>query len=295
MTQFVDGCSDVKGYQGDTLNDNILPEAESPGRDYDCQTGPRFNRERIRSQIADYVILMLGGPVIDLELDQQQLSLAVDEALRIFEEWAPQSYFQWYHFDTVAEQSIYQMPCDIGLIRDVQYLPPTCDGARELGGSMPLGWIGDTGYGAGGLAWGAWGYNRHQPYWGYAGEWVLFKQYEDMFERTSGRNGGWEFYEDQHSLKIYPTPHFGGGNVSVHYLQKKKDWKEVHQFMNEYALALAKIMVGRIRSKYSTIVSPGQGVTLDGATILQEGKDEKKQLEHDLIYKWQEPIPIMIG
>ena len=84
-------------------------------------------------------------------------------------------------------------------------------------------------------------------------------------------------------------------NLLNGYLQKKKDWKSVHQFMNEYSLALCKIMIGRIRSKYSTIVSPGDGVTLDGATILQEGKDEKKQLEHDLIYKWQEPLAILIG
>jgi len=280
---------------GTDLNENILPESQSPGRDYDCVTGRRFNREKVRSQIADYVIMLLGGPVIDLELDQQQLSLAVDEALRMFEEWAPQSYFQWYHITTEAMQSIYEMPCDVGMIRSVEYGPPSCDGASELGGSMPLGWIGDTGYGAGGLAWGAWGYNRHQPYWGYAGEWVLFKQYEDMFERLSGRNGGWEFYEDLHKIKVYPTPQVGGGEISVQYLQKKKDWKEVHQFMNEYALALSKIMVGRIRSKYSTIVFPGDGVTLDGATILAEGREEKIQLEKDLVYKFQEPLSIVLG
>jgi len=78
---------------GEQLNDNILPESESTARGYDCVTGPRFNREKIRSQIADACILLLGGPVIDLELDQQQLTFAVDESLRMFEEWAPQSYF----------------------------------------------------------------------------------------------------------------------------------------------------------------------------------------------------------
>lgn len=279
----------------DSLNPNILPESQSPARDYDCQTGPRFNRERVRSEIADYVLLMLGAPVIQIELDVQQLSLVVDEALRIFEEWAPMSYFQYYHFTTTAGQSIYEMPCDIGLIRQVHYMPPSCDGATELGGGQVLGWIGDTGYGAGGLSWGAWGYNRNQPYWGYAGEWQLFKQYEDMFERMSSRNGAWEFFENDRTVKLYPTPHTGNGRVSVHYLQKKKDWSMTHQWMNEYALALGKIIVGRIRSKYSTLLSPGSGVTLDGATILAEGLAEKKQLEQDLVYKFQEPIPIIIG
>lgn len=289
--------SPAEGYiNTDEINPNLLSEGESPARDYgDCTIGPRFHREKVRSQIADYCLLSLGSPTIDIELDQQQLSLAVDEALHMWEEWAPASYFEWYHFPVQSGQSIYTLPCDVGMIRSVEYLPPSCNGAQELGGSMPLGWIGDTGYGAGGLAWGAWGYNRYQPYWSYAGEWLMFKQYEDMFERLSSRNGGWEFYEDLNSIKIYPAPMAGGGTVSVHYLQKKKDWKKAEQFMNEYALALCKIMLGRIRSKFSSIVSPGDGITLDGVTLLQEGREEKTQLEKDLIYKWQEPIPIVIG
>ena len=283
---------------GADSNPNILPEHESPARTYanEHKIGSRPNRERVRGQIADYVVLMLGGPVVDIELDSQQLSLAVDEALRVFEQWAPQEYFQYYTFDTAAGVQVYEMPPDIGMISEVNYLPPESDAAAQLGGSMPLGWIGDTGYGAGGLSWGAWGYNRHQPYWGYAGEWVMFKQYEDMFERLSGRNGGWEFFEDEHKIIIYPTPWYSGAGVTVKYLQRKKDWKEVHQFMNEYALAMAKIMLGRIRSKYSQIVSPGGGATLDGTAILQEGMAEKKQLEHDLVYKWSAPqLPIIIG
>ena len=291
--------SDLKDHRTDVQsnNPNILPQHESPARSYideDCMS-PRYNREKIRGEIADYIILMLGGPVIDLELDQQQLSLGVDEALRMFEEWAPQSYFEYYTFDTQPGVASYEMPCDVGLIRQVYYTAQSCDAASQLGGSMPLGWIGDTGYGAGGLAWGAWGYNRWQPYWGFAGEWVLFKQYEDMFERTSGRNGAWEFVESDHKIKLYPTPQVAGGQATVHYLQRQKDWSEVHQFMNEYGLALCKIMLGRIRGKYSQIVSPGQGITLDAQQLLQEGREEKLQLEKDLIYKWQEPIPINIG
>jgi hypothetical protein len=290
-------CNILKDYlPNQSLNDNILPESESPGRTYNCQTGPRFKRERIRSEIADYVLLMLGAPSIEIELDKQQLSLAVNESLKIFEEWAPDHYFQYYSFVASAGQSVYKMPCDVGMIRDVTYAAALCDGASELGGSMPLGWIGDTGYGAGGLAWGAWGYNRWQPYWGYAGEWVLFKQYEEMFERLSSRNGGWEYFEDLHSIKIYPTPSAGGGIVTVHYLQNKKDWAEVHQFMNEYSLALSKIMLGRIRSKYSSILSAGEGVQLDGDRLLEEGKTEKLQLEKDLIYKWNAPqLPFIMG
>jgi hypothetical protein len=281
----------------ENINPNILPESESPARRYDCEDkiGPRPNRERVRGEIADYILLMLGAPVLDIELDRQQITLAVDEALRIFEEWAPASYFQYYTFETNAGQSVYELPCDIGIIRNVEHLGRECDASSQLGGGQTLGWIGDTGYGAGGLAWGSWGYNRHQPFWGNAHEWVMFKQYEETFERLSGRNGGWEFFQDTHTLKIYPVPNLGGGTVTIHYLQKKKNWPEVHDWMNNYGLCLAKIMLGRIRSKYSNIVSPGGGVTLDGQNLLTEGLQEKKDLEKDLIYRWNEPIPMVLG
>lgn len=289
-------CNDgTPVFENEESNPNLLPEDETPGRQYDCNVGPRFHREKIRSQIADYCIMMLGGPVIEIELDKQQISLAVNEGLKLLEEWAPSQFFKWYTFRTVAHQSVYEMPCQIGYIRSIEYMSPTCDGATELGGAMPLGWVGDTGYGAGGLSWGAWGYNRNQPYWGYAGEWAVFKSYENMFERVSSRNGGWEFYEDLHKIKIYPTPYGNGGTVSVHYMEKKTDFKEATQFMQEYALALCKVMLGRIRGKYSSIVSAGDGVSLDAAQLLQEGNEEKKQLERDLVYKFADPVPIVMG
>jgi hypothetical protein len=289
-------CDDIKDRISSQQPEIILPESQSPGRKYDCEDNIplRPQRERVRNEIAEYVILMLGGPVVDLELDQQQISMAVNEALKIFEEWAPSEYFQYYTFETQSGISTYCMPCDIGIIRQVHYVPKSCDGASELGGSMPLGWIGDTGYGAGGLSYGSWGYNRHQPYWGYQGEWVAFKIYEEMFERTSSRNPGWEFVEDRHHIKIYPAPQGDGGTVTVSYVQKKKNWPEVHQFMQEYALALCKIMLGRIRSKYNSIVSPGGGVTLDGQNLLTEGVQEKKDLERDLIFKWNDQQDLMI-
>lgn len=47
-------------------------------------------------------------------------------------------------------------------------------------------------------------------------------------------------------------------------------------WVREYALALAKEIVGRVRSKYTVEGSP---YSLDGATLLQEAQSEKTRLE----------------
>ena len=52
------------------------------------QLGPRKQREKVREQIKDYCLHMLGAPVVKLELDSQNLDFAVDQAMKVFEDYA---------------------------------------------------------------------------------------------------------------------------------------------------------------------------------------------------------------
>ena len=253
--------------------------------------GPRTNRDKVREQIKDYVLLMLGAPVITLELDEQQLDLAVDQTLKIIEMYASSEYYEYYVFNTTPGKSVYEMPPEVGYIRQVEYksVPQLGLQTAELGGVIPIEFFsGGVSSFQGGLM------NPMQPVWGRMGEWVLYKQYEEMYSRISSNLGGWEWVGGFRHIKLYPIP----GNaipVIVHYMQKMKDWDEVTQAMQEGALAHAKIMVGRIRSKYTAPPGPGGGMQLDGQQILQEGLEEYKQWKEDLIYKFSGPLSISMG
>ena len=50
------------------------------------------------------------------------------------------------------------------------------------------------------------------------------------------------------------------------------------QWIFKYTLALAKEMLGNIRSKYSSIPIPNADVTLNGADLLSQSAEEKSQL-----------------
>jgi hypothetical protein len=244
--------------------------------------GPRKEREVVREQIKHYVLGMLGAPSIKLELDEQQLDLAVDEALMIFEDYAPMEYFQYHTFNTVPGQSVYEMPPDVGLIRKVSYLstPVYAFSASDLGGVIPLEYMGAGAYGsiAGGI-------NPQQPVWGKMSEWVLYKQYEAMFQRISSQQGGWEWLGGYNHVKLYPVP-FRTYTVVVHYLQKKANFREVKQAMQEGALAFARIMLGEIRSRIQNPPGPNGGVQLNGQDILQRGTKEKEEWEERLITRF---------
>ena len=65
------------------------------------QLSPRTNRTKVKSQLRDYILLMLGAPVVTIELDNQQLDAAVDLSLQIYEDYAPREFFQYYVFNTI--------------------------------------------------------------------------------------------------------------------------------------------------------------------------------------------------
>lgn len=244
--------------------------------------GPRKNREKVRGQIKDYVLTMLGAPVLPLELDDQQLENCVDFALQIFEDYAPMEYFQYYTFQTTPGQSVYKLPADVGFVRQISYkeTPNAAFSASDLGGVIPLEYMGAGAYGsiAGGI-------NPQQPVWGNMTDWVLYKQYEDMYTRISSQQGGWEFLGGYNHIKLYPIP-YRNYPVSVRYLQRRPDFALVTQAMQEGALAFAKIVLGRIRTRIGNPPGPNGGVQLDGATILAEGLQEKKDWEEKLITRW---------
>lgn len=253
-----------------------------------AKLSPRRNRDKVREQIRDYCLLMLGAPVIKLELDDQQMDLCIDQTLKIIEQYAGREYYDYYVFNTVPGKSIYEMPPDVGYIRNVHYKkhPQFAFQSTDLNGAIPIEYFYPGGaYSSiqGGLI------DPVQPMWGRMGEWVLYKQYEQMYSRVSSNIGGWEWVGGYKNVKLYPVP-YRVQAVIVHYMQKMKDWDQVEQSMQEGALAHAKIILGRIRSKYQAPPGPGGGMQLDGQQLLQEGLEEYKQWKEDLIYKFGEPL-----
>lgn len=251
---------------------------------HDRRLSPRKTREKVRENIKDYVLMMLGAPVVKVELDSQQLDLAVDQSLKIFEEYAGREFFDYYTFSTQAGKSVYKMPDDVGIIRNVFYMEQGANFAfnsSDLGGSLPLEYF----YPGSASSYTQGMINPVQPIWGNMGEWVLFKQYENMYARTSSQIGGWEWISDLGYIKLYPVP-CRCQKAMVHYLQKCKDWKEVTQAMQEGALAHAMIMLGNIRGKYLQPPGPGGGMALDGEYMRTKGWELKEKWQEELIYKY---------
>ena len=256
------------------------------------ELSPRPNRGKVREQLKDFILLMLGAPVVTVELDEQQLDAAVDLALQVYEEWAPMEHFRYHIFMTTPGKSIYTLPPDVGYVRNVYY-KQTGEFAfqsSDLGGAIPVEYFYPGGAYAsiqGGMI------DPIQPIWGRGGEWALYKGYEQMYSRMASNIGGWEWIGGYQTIKIYPIP-YRAHRVVVHYLQKNNDWARVQSVMQEGALAYAKIMLGRIRSKIKNPPGPGGGVQLDGDQLLTEGNQDLKDWKEQLITRYGDCLPISL-
>tara|TARA_B100000963_G_scaffold272424_1_gene240638 strand:- start:134 stop:1390 length:1257 start_codon:yes stop_codon:yes gene_type:complete len=54
------------------------------------------------------------------------------------------------------------------------------------------------------------------------------------------------------------------------------------QWIRRFALALAKEMLGLVRSKFGSIPIPGESVTLNGSDLVSQGKEEQNNLREEL-------------
>jgi hypothetical protein len=275
----VAGCSNTVG-PADCLNSSKLT--------------PRRNRGAVIDQIKDYVLLMLGAPVVSIEMDDQALDMSVKQTLKIMEYYAPREYFTYYSFITSPGKSVYKMPPDVGYVRHVAYRETGSDFAfqsTDLQGAIPIEYFYPGGAYAsiqGGLI------DPIQPVWGRMGEWVLYKGYERMYSRVSSALGGWEWVGGYGNIKLYPIPQ-KAYHVLVHYMQKCYDWEETTLAMQEGALAHAMIILGNIRKKYASPPGPGGGIVLDGAELHQEGKEMYDKWKEDLVYRYGDLLPITLG
>lgn len=245
---------------------------------------PRKNREKVREDIKDFVLSTLGAPNVKIELNSQNLDVSIDYILKIIEDYAPRDYFDYYTFATVPGKSVYKMPDDIGVVRNVFYKQQANFSfqANDLDGAIPVEYFYPGGAYAsiqGGLI------DPIQPIWGRAGEWMLYKQYEQMFSSMSSNIGGWEWVSDMGYIKLYPTP-CNCTRVIVHYLQKCKDWREMTHAMAEGVLWHSMITLGHIRGKYTNIPGPSGGMQLDGDYMKQKGWELRDKWLQDLLDRW---------
>ena len=242
-----------------------------------------------RQGLIDYCLRRLGQPVIEINIDEDQLEERVDDALE---------YFQEYHFDGVEKVFLKHVITADDITNE--YIPmgdPVISVVRVL----PI------------------------PSFDSFSGGFFNEEYQLRLNDLNNFSGStlihWEMVQQNFSLieqlfNIAPTMLFNRKQNRV-YLEtdwskkinvddvlvieayralEPSDFPEVwnDMFLKKYTTALIKRQWGENLKKFAGVVLPG-GITLDGKTIYDEAVEEIRQIEEEVSLKYELPVDGYIG
>jgi len=250
------------------------------------------DNDQERQKVKEYVNAMLGGGMIDIELDPIHYDTAIDRALNKFRQRSTNAVEESFGFLTInVDTNEYIMPKEVMSIRQLF--------RRSIGSR--------TGGGDGGSLFEPFNLAYSNTYllastnMGGLATYYAFASYQKMVGKMFGTDINFTFNKTTKLLTIMQRPR-GGEELLVWMHNLRPDFNLLQdayasQWLRDYSLATCKIMLGEAREKFQTIAGPQGSTSLNGTALKAEGKAEIEMLEQDLInYKeGGEPISFIIG
>jgi hypothetical protein len=221
--------------------------------------------------VKDYILLSLGHPLVTVELNDAQLLLCVHKALSRMEYYAPAYNTNYMTFVTSGGVNGYELPSFV--TDNIEYVvyKKTLLSIASQEGTLERDIL--IKY-----------YQENFVFRNFdIGEYYLFMSHMEDVRKVLGREGSWQIINGN-QVWLYPEP-TEQEEVIVEY--RSLDANTIHHFVrnwiNEYAVAHAKEILGTIRGKYPAGLPGPDGATqLDGQILRQESKQEKELLEQKL-------------
>lgn len=115
--------------------------------------------------------------------------------------------------------------------------------------------------------------------------WYALHEWRNLYEKMLAVKRGWHFNKDTQYLTLTPQPRMGERFFGIVECWIERPLKDVlkEPWVFDYALALVKEMLGRVRSKWGDGVQMLGGGSLTGNALAQEGVNKQKELLDELI------------
>lgn len=244
--------------------------------------GVQFNL--FEQSIYDYVLAQLGHPIVSVELTPFQVKTCMDEGISKLDYHAPQWANQFAVFEASAGINVYELPqfmannlSYVGYKKDILGLNYT---PGSLAFDVTLAFFNTNRFFQGGGL----------------GDFFLTQQYLEIMRRVLSNEGAWSVVNGN-CVQLYPGPTETPTPVIVEYraLDSNTINHAYRNWIQRYALASAKGILGRIRGKYRTLPGPGGGAQLDGETLARESAEDKRLLMEELTSEIEERPMFIVG
>lgn len=276
----------------------------------------RSRRVDSEDKLVNYIRMMLGAPMIEVEVSDDQILLVIDDTIRKFSDFAyggEQSIA--FVIEGRTDIQDYRLDTRIQSIKSVSFgnnLGATATGNGGAGINLGPGW-GSVGIGyvphvtmqgevstleagkqvsvssgvAGGVAGGTSMDNLSNAY-------VSFTQ-RDTMQSMFAKGVNYEFNSNTKILRVFEK--IAGDfmvEANIEYMPNP-DYDEIysHQWIKDFAVASTKQLWSTVTGKYSQSLVGGGEINYD--KMQQEAEQEIERLNEDLLNKYSEALGIFAG
>jgi hypothetical protein len=230
-----------------------------------------------KKEITDYIYAMLGGGMVDVELDPIHYETAIDNALNKFRQRSDNSVEESYLFmPTIIDQNEYILPNEVIEVRKI---------FRRSIGSRTGGGDGGTVFEPFNMAYTN-TYLLSSSNMGGLATYNAFASYQELVGRMFGSFIEFNWNTTTKKLTILQRPRAEEELLLYVYNYRPDsqlfDDYLAKQWIKDYALAKCKYMLGEARSKFATIAGPQGGSALNGDALKAEAQAEMEKLEVDV-------------
>jgi hypothetical protein len=257
-----------------------------------------FQRIQNREDFIDYCLRRLGHPVIEINVDDQQIEDRVDDALQKFIEYTSDGSFRLYQTVTITQSMIDTQVIDLStvfsepdrILSIVRVLPINSDSTSvnffDIKYQMRLNDLWDLQTGVGDLAY----YEQMQ-------------QYLSTIDLKLSGHPQIQFQKYGRTLNIWGDLAGSKGDLQPGDKIILECWFEItpeqeriynNMFLKEYTTALIKEQWGQNLVKFEGMQLPG-GVTLNGRQIIEDARGEIEKIEQKLYNEYDTPPDFFVG
>lgn len=232
------------------------------------------NNTTQRSKAAKNIELMLGGGLVDVELDKEHYDLAIDKAIGKYRQRSSRAVEESFMLlNLTAGNSSYTLPEEVIDVKVVY--------------RASAGGIGTTSttfepFEAAYLNMYMLNAARGQG----LASFELYMGQRELMGRMFGANVTFTWSQTSKQINLHRNIK-GDESVLLHTYNYRPDESLLADtgsgpWLRDYATATAKMMLGQARSKFAQLAGPQGGVTLNGTDLIAQSQAELEKLEEDL-------------
>lgn len=231
-----------------------------------------MTRYLVSDQFYEDIITLLGGTLVDVELDKKEVSLAYHMAKKTFVQRGHNNLDRaFYPLQVEKGKIVYPVDSTIDVVNNI--IKPSGFSSTEDPFTM-------------GAVQQLFGYGSHSEILSPGSSFMIYEltlHHLDNIRQKTVEDMEYVLNKRTHTIQLLKPPRANQTWLLDCYKTPSDEVLEEVEWILRYTLAECKMFLGRAYRKFSNLSTPSGDNQLDGDNLVREGQEEKQRLEDEIL------------